>query len=102
MDIRPSDKLGFRSRDLQAMHVAGDLLLWLVMTAPRPVFPERFLFNTRRCTQREFLLRPDAATNNVFTYALAEAAQRHDITIILSRLRRYARAVVRPPSSVIN
>jgi REP element-mobilizing transposase RayT len=56
------------------------------MTAPRPVFPGQFLFITRRCTQRQFLLRPDAATNNAFTYALAEAAQRHDISIILPQM----------------
>jgi putative transposase len=43
------------------------------------VFPGQFLFITRRCTQRQFLLRPDAETNNAFTYALAEAPQRHDI-----------------------
>src|SRR5262245_9878952 len=53
------------------------------MTAPRPVFPGRFLFITRRCTQRQFLLRPDAETNNAFTYCLAEAAQRYDIDILL-------------------
>jgi REP element-mobilizing transposase RayT len=44
------------------------------------------LFITRRCTQREFLLRPDPATNNAFTYALAEAAQRCDVTIVLPQM----------------
>jgi REP element-mobilizing transposase RayT len=38
---------------------------------------------TRRCTQRQFLLRPDAATNNAFTYALIEAAQRTQIDLLL-------------------
>jgi REP element-mobilizing transposase RayT len=38
---------------------------------------------TRRCTQRQFLMRPDEATNNAFTYCLAEAAQRHKIEVIL-------------------
>ena len=56
------------------------------MTAPRPVFPERFLFITRRCTQRAFLLRPDAATNNAFTYLLAEAAQRFGVEVILEQM----------------
>jgi putative transposase len=56
------------------------------MTAARPVFPNRFLFATRRCTQRQFLLRPDAETNNNFTYCLAEAAQRFGIVIILSQM----------------
>lgn len=56
------------------------------MTMPRPVFPGRFLFITRRCTQRMFLLRPDEATNNAFTYLLGEAAQRFGITIILEQM----------------
>jgi len=50
------------------------------------VFPERFLFITRRCTQREFLLRPDAETNNAFTYLLAEAAQRFGIELVLEQM----------------
>jgi hypothetical protein len=31
---------------------------------------------TRRCTQRQYLLRPDHATNNAFIYCLAVAAER--------------------------
>jgi putative transposase len=53
---------------------------------PRPVIKGAFLFITRGCTQREFLLRPDAATNNAFTYLLAEAAQRFGLVIILSQM----------------
>jgi REP element-mobilizing transposase RayT len=56
------------------------------MTMPRPVIKGAFLFITRGCTQREFLLRPDAATNNAFTYLLAEAAQRFGLVIILSQM----------------
>jgi len=56
------------------------------MTAPRPVIPGRFLFVTRTCTQRQFLLRPDAATNNAFAYCLAEAAQRFKIDVVLSQM----------------
>jgi REP element-mobilizing transposase RayT len=36
---------------------------------------------TRRCTQRQFLLRPDRETNNAFIYCLAVAAKRHDIAV---------------------
>jgi putative transposase len=50
------------------------------------VFPGRFLFITRRCTQREFLLRPDDATNNAFTYLLAEASQRFGVELILEQM----------------
>jgi len=50
---------------------------------PRQVLPNQFYMITRRCTQRQFLLRPDAATNNAFTYCLIEAAQRYAIDVIL-------------------
>ena len=50
---------------------------------PRQVLPRQFYLVTRRCTQRQFLLRPDAATNNAFTYALIEAAQRTQIDLLL-------------------
>jgi hypothetical protein len=39
---------------------------------------------TRRCTQRQFLLRPDAATNNAFVYCLAVAAQRAGVQILFT------------------
>jgi hypothetical protein len=38
---------------------------------------------TRRCTQRQFLLRPDEITNNAFIYCLVEAAQRFEIDLML-------------------
>jgi hypothetical protein len=56
------------------------------MTAPRPVFPGRFLLVTRRCTQRTFLLRPSDDVNNTFVYLLGEAAKRFDIDIILPQM----------------
>ncbi len=53
------------------------------MSLPRPVLPHQFYLITRRCTQRQFLLRPDPATNNAFTYCLIEAAQRANIDVLL-------------------
>jgi REP element-mobilizing transposase RayT len=50
---------------------------------PRQVLPGQFYMITRRCTQRQFLLRPDPATNNAFTYCLIEAAQRCQIDVLL-------------------
>jgi putative transposase len=50
---------------------------------PRQVLPNQFYLITRRCTQRQFLLRPDAATNNAFTYCLIEAAQRYGVDVVL-------------------
>jgi REP element-mobilizing transposase RayT len=38
---------------------------------------------TRRCTQRQLLLRPDQETNNAFTYCLIEAALRFGIEVLL-------------------
>jgi REP element-mobilizing transposase RayT len=37
---------------------------------------------TRRCTQRQFLLRPDDETNNAFIYCLGYAAEKTGIDII--------------------
>lgn len=39
---------------------------------------------TRRCTQRQFLMRPDEETNNAFIYCLAVAAQRYGIRVIFT------------------
>jgi hypothetical protein len=39
---------------------------------------------TRRCTQRQFLLRPDRETNNAFIYCLATAAKRHGIEVLFT------------------
>jgi REP element-mobilizing transposase RayT len=39
---------------------------------------------TRRCTQRQFIMRPDRATNNAFIYCLAEAAARHRIHVLFT------------------
>jgi putative transposase len=56
------------------------------VSAPRPIVPGCFIFVTRRCAQREFLLRPDDETNNAFVYVLAEAAQRFDMQVVLSQM----------------
>ena len=37
---------------------------------------------TRRCTQRQYLLRPDKETNNAVIYCLAVAAQRYEIDVM--------------------
>src|SRR6476659_2696755 len=39
---------------------------------------------TRRCTQRQFLMRPDPQTNNAFIYCLAEAADRYGIQVLFT------------------
>jgi REP-associated tyrosine transposase len=50
---------------------------------PRQVLPRQFYLITRRCTQRQFLLRPDKATNNGFLYCLIDAALRCEIDVLL-------------------
>lgn len=50
---------------------------------PRQVMPGQFYLITRRCTQRQFLLRPDPVTNNAFLYCLMHAAQRSEVDVLL-------------------
>src|ERR1041384_3336206 len=54
------------------------------MSMPRDVLPGRTYMITRRCTQRQFLMRPDDPTNNAFVYCLAVAAQRHGIRVLFT------------------
>lgn len=51
------------------------------MTLPRQVFAGRVVMVTRRCVQRQFLLRPDDVVDQVLTYCLGLAAQRFDIEV---------------------
>ena len=51
------------------------------MTAPRRVLRGATYLVTRRCTQRQFLLRPSKATNQVVQYLLAMAVKRFDIEL---------------------
>lgn len=51
------------------------------MTAPRSVLPGDTYLVTRRCAQRQFLLRPSQETNDILRFLLAVAAQRHGILV---------------------
>jgi len=51
------------------------------MTAPRQVLPGASYLVTRRCTQRQFLLRPGKLVDQTFLYLLALAAHRFCIRI---------------------
>ncbi len=53
------------------------------MSLPRPVVPSSFYLITRRCTQRQFLLRPDSETNNAYLYCLLVAALRYGIDVLM-------------------
>ena len=50
---------------------------------PRQMLPRQFYLITRRCSQRQFLLRPDAATNYAVLYCLIDAALRCEIDVVL-------------------
>ena len=54
------------------------------MSLPRQVLPGQTYMITRRCTQRQFLMRPDRETNNSFIYCLAEAAARFRIQVLFT------------------
>jgi putative transposase len=51
------------------------------MTAPRQVLAGATYLVTRRCTQRQFLLRPSRSADRTFAYVLAVAARRYGIRI---------------------
>jgi REP element-mobilizing transposase RayT len=54
------------------------------MTRPRQVLPGQFHLITRRCTQRQFLLRPDDEINNAIAYCLANASKSFEIDVLLT------------------
>src|SRR5512147_339658 len=51
------------------------------MTAPRQVLKGTTYLVTRRCAQRQFLLKPSEKTNAIFKYVLAVAARRYHIQV---------------------
>lgn len=51
------------------------------MTAPRQILPGTTYLITRRCAQRQLLLRPSETTNDLFRYALALAARATGVQI---------------------
>src|SRR4051794_23348569 len=51
------------------------------MTLARQVVAGRTYLISRRCTQRQFLLRPEGMVEQIYLYCLGEAAQRYGITV---------------------
>jgi putative transposase len=51
------------------------------MTKPRQLLPNSMYLVTRRCTQRQFLIKPSKRVNQVFTYLLAVAAKRYKVEV---------------------
>lgn len=51
------------------------------MTAPRQILAGTSYLITRRCFQRQFLLKPSPTTNGIFLYVLAVAARRFRVRV---------------------
>jgi len=51
------------------------------LSLPRQTLAASRYFVTRRCTQRQFLLRPCPRTNQIFSYCLALAAERTGVLV---------------------
>lgn len=51
------------------------------MTVARQVVAGRTYLLSRRCTQRQLLLRPDPQVEQIYLYCLGEAAERYGITL---------------------
>ena len=51
------------------------------MSYPRQIKPGMRHMVSRRCQNRQFFFRPDAATRHLFEYCLAEAASKHGIVL---------------------
>lgn len=51
------------------------------MTVARQVVAGRTYLISRRCTQRQLLLRPEPAVEQIYLYCLGEAAERYNVTI---------------------
>jgi putative transposase len=51
------------------------------MTAPRQILPGETYLVTRRCSERRAFLTPSAATNEIFLYVLAVAAERYGVLV---------------------
>jgi len=52
-----------------------------LMTMPRQVLPGITYIVTRRCSQRQFLLRPSPMTTGIFGYLLGVAARRFGVSV---------------------
>jgi putative transposase len=68
------------------------------VTAPRLILPGTTYLITRRCTQRQFLLRPSALTNQLVEYCFAVAAEQTGIALhVVCVLSNHYHAVITDP-----
>jgi putative transposase len=70
------------------------------VTAPRQMIPGTTYLVTRRCTQRQFLLRPSPTTNAIFLYVLGVAAMKFGVQLhAFVVLSNHFHAVVSDPDA---
>jgi REP element-mobilizing transposase RayT len=70
------------------------------MTAPRQILAGTTYLVTRRCAQRQLLLRPSALVNGIFLYVLAVAARRFGVRVhAYCVLSNHFHAVVTDPDA---
>ena len=70
------------------------------MSLPRPILPQTTYLITRRCSQRQFLLRPSKLVSSVLLYCLAEAARKSQVQIhAFCVLANHIHLVVSDPES---
>jgi putative transposase len=70
------------------------------MTVPRRILPGTTYLVTRRCFQRQFLLRPSPSTSGIFLYVLAVAAARYRVRVhALCVLSNHFHMVVTDPDA---
>jgi len=68
------------------------------VTAPRQIFPGATYLVTRRCAQRQFLLRPSTLTNRIVEYCFAVAAEQTGVVLhVACVLSNHYHAVVSDP-----
>ena len=72
------------------------------MTAPRRLLPGGIYSVTRRCTQRQFLLRPSVLVNRILLYCLARAAEEFEVKVhAFCFMSSHMHLVVSDPSVVL-
>ncbi len=70
------------------------------MTTPRQVLPGSTYLITRRCTQRQFWLRPSKLANQIFAYCVAHAAELTGVQVhAVCVMSNHWHAVVTDPSA---
>ncbi|MEM9691139.1 MAG: hypothetical protein AAGA56_01215 [Myxococcota bacterium] len=74
------------------------------MVLPRKVVPGRCYLITRRCTQRQFLMRPGPDVNQAVGYCVAEAATRAEVEVLafVAESNHYHAVVWDPSGNVVD